>query len=74
MFLFVPQLYNKYHNISISPMLSITISLSRVEVVSFTNMVVIDVLYTIPESDRFASHRLFIDAKGKSNIVQVEVK
>lgn len=40
---------------------------------SYTNMVVIDVLYIIPESDRFASHRLFIDAKGKSNIIQVEV-
>jgi len=40
---------------------------------SYTNMVVIDVLYTIPESDRSSSHRLFIDANGKSNIVQVEV-
>lgn len=40
----------------------------------YTNMVVIDVLFTIPESDRSASHRIFIDAMGKSNIVQVEVK
>ena len=40
----------------------------------YTNMVVIDVLFTIPESDRSASHRMFIDAMGKSNIVQVEVK
>lgn len=39
---------------------------------SYTNMVLIDIMYAIPESDRFASHRLFIDNKGKSNIVQVE--
>lgn len=39
---------------------------------SYTNMVVIDLLYTIPESNRYASHVLFIDKKGKSNFVKVE--
>ena len=41
---------------------------------TYTNEVLIDIMYAIPESDRSASHRLCIDAKGKSNIVQVEVK
>ena len=41
---------------------------------TYTNMVLIDIMYAIPESDRYASHTLFIDHKGKSNIVQVEVK
>lgn len=40
---------------------------------SYTNLVLIDVMYAIPESDNYASHRLFIDNKGKLNIVQVEV-
>jgi len=41
---------------------------------TYTNMVLIDITYAIPESDRYASHTLFIDEKGKSNIVQIEVK
>jgi hypothetical protein len=40
----------------------------------YTNMVRIDILYAIPETDRYASHTLFINKKGKSNIVQVDVK
>ncbi|WP_178988759.1 hypothetical protein [Winogradskyella schleiferi] len=41
---------------------------------SYTNMVLIDIMYAIPETDRFASHRLFIDEKGKSHIVQLGEK
>lgn len=41
---------------------------------SYINMVLIDIMYAIPESERLASHRLFINNKGKLNIVQVEVK
>ncbi|NRR90780.1 hypothetical protein HSX10_04280 [Winogradskyella undariae] len=41
---------------------------------TYKNMVVIDILYAIPESDKSASHTLFINSKGKSNIVQIEVK
>lgn len=41
---------------------------------TYTNMVLIDIMYAIPESDRYAIHRMFIDNRGKSNIVQVEVK
>ncbi len=41
---------------------------------SLKNRVAIDFLYTIPESNRYASHTLFIDEKGKPNIIQVEVK
>lgn len=37
------------------------------------NKVGIDVLYAIPESDRYALHTIWIDEKGKSNITQVEV-
>ncbi len=38
------------------------------------NSVGIDIIYGIPESDRYASYTLFIDDNGKSNIVQIEVK
>ena len=38
---------------------------------SYTNMVLIDILYAIPESDRFAQHTLFINEIGKSNVLQV---
>ncbi len=41
---------------------------------SYTNMVLIDIIFAIPETDRYASHTLFINEKGKSNSVQVEVK
>ncbi|WP_179006364.1 hypothetical protein [Winogradskyella forsetii] len=41
---------------------------------TYTNMVLIDIMYAIPETDRYAIHRMFIDNRGKSNIVQVEVK
>lgn len=41
---------------------------------SYTNVVLIDIMYAIPESNRYATHRLFIDNKGKSNVVQTEVK
>lgn len=40
---------------------------------TYTNMVLIDLMYAIPESDRYASHRLFINNKGKSNVVLVAV-
>lgn len=38
------------------------------------NNVAIDILYTIPESDRYASHTLVIDESGNSNIINVEIK
>jgi len=41
---------------------------------SLKNVVGIDIIYAIPESDKYAYHTLFIDEKGKSNIVQNEVK
>ncbi len=41
---------------------------------SLKNPVGIDIIYAIPESDRYASYTLFIDDNGKSNIVQIEVK
>ncbi len=41
---------------------------------SYTNIVLVNILYAIPETDRFASHTLFIDEKGKLNSTQVEVK
>ncbi len=41
---------------------------------SYTNMVLIDIIFAIPETDRYASHTLFINENGKSNSVQVEVK
>lgn len=41
---------------------------------SYANMILIDILFAIPESDRYASHTLFIDGSGKANIGHVEVK
>jgi len=41
---------------------------------TYKNMIAIDILYAIPESNKSASHTLFINSKGKSNIVQIEVK
>ncbi|WP_417875678.1 hypothetical protein [Winogradskyella sediminis] len=41
---------------------------------AYTDRVAIDILYSIPETDKLASHTLFIDKNGKSNIIQVEVK
>lgn len=41
---------------------------------SYKNMVLIDIMYAIPESDKYAIHRLYIDNNGKSNVVQTEVK
>ena len=40
---------------------------------SLKNTVGIDILFTIPESDRYAAHTLFIDENGSSNITQVEI-
>ena len=40
---------------------------------SLRNTVGIDILFAIPESDRYAAHTLFIDENGLSNIEQVEV-
>lgn len=40
---------------------------------TYTNMVRIDIIYAIPESNRSASHRLLINEKGKSNVVLVDV-
>ena len=39
-----------------------------------TNVVAIEFLYAIPESERFASHTLIIDETGKSTILPVEAK
>ena len=35
------------------------------------NGIAIDIMYAIPETNKYASHRLFIDEKGKSNIVNL---
>lgn len=40
---------------------------------SYTNVAVIDIMYAIPESDRIASHRLFIHEKGTADIVQIDI-
>ncbi|MFK7833985.1 MAG: hypothetical protein AB8B52_11955 [Winogradskyella sp.] len=40
---------------------------------SYTNMVLIDIMYAIPETDRSSSHRLLINDKGTANIVQLGV-
>ncbi|EDP70042.1 hypothetical protein FBALC1_10932 [Flavobacteriales bacterium ALC-1] len=40
---------------------------------TYKNKVVIDILHVIPESDRYASHSLFIDRKGSSNIKLIDV-
>lgn len=37
---------------------------------TYVNMVLIDIIFAIPETDKYASHTLFIDNKGKSNIVK----
>ena len=39
-----------------------------------TNVVAIEFLYAIPESERFAYHTLIIDETGKSTILPVEAK
>lgn len=41
---------------------------------SASDSVAIDIMYGIPETDRYALYRLNIDEDGQSNIVQVEVK
>ena len=40
---------------------------------SFTDTVVINIMYAIPETDRYASHSLVINEKGISNSLQLEV-
>ncbi|WP_296386123.1 hypothetical protein [Winogradskyella sp.] len=40
---------------------------------SYTNVVLIDIMHAIPESDRYALYKLFINENGQSSIVQVEV-
>lgn len=41
---------------------------------SLNNIVVINIMYAIPETNRFASHSLMINERGESNSVQIEVK
>ncbi|WP_339757829.1 hypothetical protein [uncultured Winogradskyella sp.] len=41
---------------------------------SLSNIVAIDIMFAIPETNKYTSHRLFINEKGKSNFVQIEVK
>lgn len=41
---------------------------------SYKNRVLIDILYAIPETDRFASHTLSINENGEWNSEQVEIK
>jgi len=40
---------------------------------ALTNVVSIDIMYAIPESNRYAIHRLYIDENGKFNVKKVEV-
>lgn len=40
---------------------------------SSKHSVAIDIMYAIPETERYALHRLFVTEDGKSNIIKVEV-
>jgi len=40
---------------------------------SIKNGIAIDIMYAIPETNKYASHRLFIDEKGTSNIINLPV-
>ncbi|WP_225035766.1 hypothetical protein [Winogradskyella sp. SM1960] len=40
---------------------------------TYTNMVLIDIVHAIPETDKYAFHTMYIKENGKSNIVQVDV-
>ncbi|WP_426430281.1 hypothetical protein ACPX19_12180 [Winogradskyella sp. HB-48] len=39
---------------------------------SYTNIVAIDVIYTIPETDKVSYHKILINDKGKANFIQTE--
>lgn len=39
---------------------------------SYTNMVAIDVMYAIPETDKLSHHKILINDKGKANFIQTE--
>ncbi|MCB0398746.1 MAG: hypothetical protein KDD26_03820 [Winogradskyella sp.] len=39
---------------------------------SYTNTVVIDVVYAIPETDKVSYHKIVINDKGKANFIQTE--
>ncbi|GAB4164840.1 MAG: hypothetical protein Tsb0033_26440 [Winogradskyella sp.] len=39
---------------------------------SYTNTVVIDIVYTIPETDKVSYHKILINDKGKANFIQTE--
>lgn len=39
---------------------------------SYTNMVSIDVMYAIPETDKVSHHKILINDKGKANFIQTE--
>lgn len=39
---------------------------------SYTNTVVIDVMYMIPQTDKVSYHKILINDKGKSNFIQTE--
>ncbi len=43
------------------------------EDVSLKNVVAIDIMFAIPESNKYSNHKLFIDEKGLSNFVYIEV-
>lgn len=76
----VNQLFKYYDGLNSSSLLSNFDKLAVLKSIQVNdnplliNRVQIDVLYAIPESDRYASHALFIDEKGKFNVVQVDLK
>ncbi|MHA7843079.1 MAG: hypothetical protein ACX93I_07145 [Winogradskyella sp.] len=39
---------------------------------SYTNMVAIDVMYVIPETDKVSHHKILINDRGKANFIQTE--
>ena len=39
---------------------------------NYANMVAIDVMYVIPETDKVSYHKILIDNKGKANFIQTE--
>lgn len=68
--------FNKYScsNLRDFDKLSVLKSIQVNDDLSLKNVVGIDIIYAIPESDKYGYHTLFIDEKGKSNIIQNELK
>ena len=53
--------------------LAVLKSIELVDESGLSNEVAIDIMYAIPESEKYALHRLIIDEHGTSNFVQIKV-